>query len=76
MPPLNSWGLIKIMGPFGPLNNKEYSMIKTPKGPKILINPQLFTNPAISRLCSMSRSVPACFDASSREFTSDKVVAE
>ena len=29
------------MGPFGPLNNKEYTMIKTPKGPIILINPPI-----------------------------------
>ena len=36
-----NWGLIKFWAPFGPLDYKEYGIIQTPKGPIILINPQL-----------------------------------
>ena len=35
------WGLIKVMAPFGPLDYKEYTIIQTPKGPIILINPHV-----------------------------------
>ena len=41
------------MGPFGPLNNKEYTMIKTPKGPIILINPQV---PISTKLQALDRA--------------------
>ena len=34
-------GLIKLWGPSGPLNCKEYTAIQTPKGPIILINPHM-----------------------------------
>ena len=36
------WGLIKIMAPFAPRDYKEYTIIHTPKGPVILINPHVF----------------------------------
>ena len=35
------WGLIKLWAPFGPLDYKEYTIIQTPKGPIILINPHM-----------------------------------
>ena len=36
------WGLIKIMGPFwSPIDYKEYTIIQTPKGPILLINPHV-----------------------------------
>ena len=35
------WGLIKIWAPFGPLDYKENTIIQTPKGPIILINPHV-----------------------------------
>ena len=31
----------KLWAPFGPLDYKEYTIIQTPKGPIILINPHL-----------------------------------
>ena len=56
------------MGPFGPLDYKEYTIIQTPKGPIILINPQLLQRPSwISKrtasAATVSHQVPAAWFA-------------
>ena len=46
-------GVDQNYGPlFGPLDYKEYGIIQTPKGPTILINPQISPQPSSSSIGS------------------------